>query len=501
MDRRESFEQSIDITPKPINIIEGNVKPVEITNPTIDATETHISAADINDSQISEREVTLDMTAEEYSTYLFEWIKKLVDRPQNTEDLRDYEPLKNLRERLKNSADPKERELSDVLEAKIMNIDNITGLYRREIQNDIIQRHVYNRIAESKNLTEALEKLNKLALIAIDLRSLKAVNDATHDHVYGDYYLRRVANFLRHDLKPELKEIFDFEPDSEKISVSRDGGDEFSFFLINNQIDWRQKISDLEPDKKEKIIKVMTENSLIEEQTTEEDLKEIKLLNVITKLITKKLGEQNHNIIFLSIEEQVEYEQLEDKMKKSQKIESQIKDLVEQINQSNSPTLDAQYRKQIKKLKQEKTVSELNSKEEKRMIELEMIARQAMCDTFEDYTNEFAEENERVQVPLNFDLRSYAAVGGTTGGEIIGKEAEDGDFKKFNEIKHGVIALTKIMGALRTRSDRRYYTDKEQQDRELESSNDEEKLFRAILKDRKNKKLIARLREIQSKNK
>lgn len=388
----------------------------------------------IKKPEVASEIILENITPQEYAIRLIETVEKnLQERPQTIEDLKKYEPLRELMSQLETSLNAKEKELYYILQKKLGDIDDTTGLYRKDVQNGIIKNEIYSRIKEG-NLKETAKNLG---LISLDLRALKAVNDASNNHAVGDAYLKRVAKFIRRDFKPKLKALLG---EDVKMSISRDGGDEFSVLIMTEKINLNQNLIDSDQNERTAALFKNPEISRIMEETGK-----INLMEIITELLSKKMGEQIQNIIFLSKEEQNEYDRLKDK-----------------INENK----------------------ELNDNEQTRLSELEQTATDKMRKTFESHINKGAKEGEYMKVPEDFDLRSYVAAGGATLDEIIGREATEEDFKKFNEIEDGNRALEKLMGAFRDKSDQKAYQEKDRQNEEMLDSPSPSERFRMVLASR-----------------
>ena len=133
--------------------------------------------------------------------------------------------LRNIRisedlERAKREAANEMRELEKELEMRRIDLevaqskaqkDSLTGLYNHGFYDQRLQESM----ARCKRQSEAL------CLLMLDVDKFKLIND-THGHVYGDEYLKRVANSMRHACRVEV----DF--------CCRLGGDEFAIIIFSN---------------------------------------------------------------------------------------------------------------------------------------------------------------------------------------------------------------------------------------------------------------------------
>lgn len=100
-----------------------------------------------------------------------------------------------------------------------LGIDGLTGVQRREIFKNGLNR-VFSMVRnEEKEQREGAEAPSRVSLIFLDLDKFKQVND-THGHLTGDEVLKRVARLLKEALR--ATDI-----------LARYGGDEFIVLLSN----------------------------------------------------------------------------------------------------------------------------------------------------------------------------------------------------------------------------------------------------------------------------
>ena len=118
-----------------------------------------------------------------------------------------------------------------LLERRLGDTDAVTHLERRDKQTDRI-REAIKTIAESEG--DFREKAKHIGFISFDVRGLKMVNDLMKDHHYGDEYLRQVTEITNKHILPVIQKIVGPEA---TVNFARDGGDEFSIFIVNAQVD------------------------------------------------------------------------------------------------------------------------------------------------------------------------------------------------------------------------------------------------------------------------
>jgi diguanylate cyclase (GGDEF)-like protein len=103
---------------------------------------------------------------------------------------------------------------------RVAMVDGLTELPNRRSLDDTF----------SRQLTRTLREQQPVSLLMIDVDHFKALND-THGHMTGDAVLRRVAQILRQQVRPQ-------------DLVARYGGEEFALLLPNTEPDAAVSIAD-----------------------------------------------------------------------------------------------------------------------------------------------------------------------------------------------------------------------------------------------------------------
>jgi diguanylate cyclase (GGDEF)-like protein len=99
-----------------------------------------------------------------------------------------------------------ELELANKQLAKLATTDVLTGLYNRRFFEEFVK-------------TEILKRVNRFALIALDVNRLKYIND-TYGHAAGDEVIKRVAQTLKSSVRISDR-------------IARMGGDEFTILIMD----------------------------------------------------------------------------------------------------------------------------------------------------------------------------------------------------------------------------------------------------------------------------
>lgn len=140
-------------------------------------------------------------------------------------------------------------EVLKLLRKTINGRDETTGLQNRFALSDNIRQTIIE-IIKTKDAATREEKLRHSGLVYIDVRGLKMVNDARHDHSDGDAFIARVAD----ETKVVAQQIFaKVLGEGAVTGIFRDGGDEFSITFENSKYDLeevvtREKITEIFPE-------------------------------------------------------------------------------------------------------------------------------------------------------------------------------------------------------------------------------------------------------------
>ncbi len=332
-------------------------------------------------------------------------------------------------------------ETIDIVKRQMNDIDYVTKAPKREAQNGYLKEEIVRMVQEDKELKNA----NTMGFISFDLRGLKIVNDATNNHKIGDEYLRRVVESTK-DISKTVEEL------GVKTNIARDGGDEFSIALSSENLDLDQNVNTenipdnlkdfIKSDEIQEMIKELSSTKTVQEEeyeAVEVTVENIRLVDVITEYYNRKLAEQKHDCIFLPEDERTEYYKLEQKAKRSATEEARFRGLEEQ-------------------------------------------AKNIMHGYFENHVNTGLKEGEeRTKVPAEYSLNSYVAIGGVTLSEII-ENPSASDFKNVEEgfKGDGITAAERLVGTLRTRSDKKAYRHKARENQKIAQSDDKIEKFRMI---------------------
>lgn len=198
------------------------------------------------------------------------------------------------------------------------------------------------------------------------------------------------------------------------FTISRDGGDEFSVVFTSENIDLNQNLDESNSQLK---------NLLADGQ----DTKNIRIIDAISKYLEQEIGKETHNDLFL---------------------EGKEKDLYDILTKKG------------------------------KTAEAESFARKQMKIKLENFVNQGIEdETLHFKMPDNFDLHSFVAAGGSTLYEIINNPNQD-DYKTYETPKSEMHALNILLGAMRGRSDKESYRQKDLQNQEISRGKDEVSEFR-----------------------
>lgn len=360
--------------------------------------------------------------AREYSLKLLETVEGMTNKPATYDDLRKSKPILAAIKGL-------DKEKSGMLERRLSDEDQTTGIPGRERQNDKLRSEIFERVKGD----DLKKSARTLGMVNFDLRSLKLVNDSVSNHEMGDEYLRRVAQKAK-ELGDEIGKLLGAE-----VSIARDGGDEFSIVFSSENVDLEDQLSDGE-------LKNLIENDVAIGKT--------RVIDAISQYLTQEVGKMVHNDLFFS----------------------------DSVNQEL--------------LEAGKSEEEASDPREHMRIALEKFANTGIFDP-ELYAT----------MPSEFNLNSFIASGGATLHEVI-NNPETADYKKLENPQSDLHALNLLAGAMRARSDKEAYYQKELQNQEITSNKTETNEFRKLLLSRNeftrsiildNVKLERELKNCQSK--
>src|SRR3989338_4445899 len=201
------------------------------------------------------------------------------------------------------------------------------------------------------------------------------------------------------------------------FTISRDGGDEFGAVFSSKDIN-------LEEEATPEIKNLLTNGIKLETGKT------TRVIDIISVYLEQEIGRETHNDLFLDAANRTEYERL-------------------------------------------KTEGKTN--------EAETLAREQMRKKFEGFVNKGIDDPElKFKMPENFDMHSYVAAGGSTLYETLNRPDPD-DYKTYETPLSELHALNILVGAMRAKSDKESYRQKEKQNKEISTIKTEENEFRMCL--------------------
>ncbi len=124
----------------------------------------------------------------------------------------------------------------ELLKKRIDAIDPLTKLPRREKQTELLRERIASIQGHKENYTKFAKRMG---FITFDVRGLKMVNDVMNDHEYGDRYLKAIASYSKEFILPLLEQI----AGGGRVDMSRDSGDEFSFYIESDHQDLDEQMS------------------------------------------------------------------------------------------------------------------------------------------------------------------------------------------------------------------------------------------------------------------
>ena len=377
---------------------------IKLTNPTNMPEATTPTTGSIHEAVetfLEEREKEIK-TAKKYSSELLEIVKTMKQKPATFEELNAAmaETIQELKQ--------KDPEKSGMLERRLNDTDTITGIPKRDSQQDNLRSEIFERVKGENRETTS----KTLGIVSFDLRSLKLLNDAVSDHKVGDEYLRRVAEKAE-EVSKKVAELLGVD-----FTISRDGGDEFSAVFTSENINLEQNLAETNPELKE-----LLENLL----KNKPESGKTRIIDIISQYLEQEIGADTHNDLFLEGDEKKVYDEL---------------------------------------IKNEK------------ITEAKSLASKQMKIKLEKFVNKGIDDPElHFKMPENFDLHSYVAAGGSTLYETLNSPDKD-DYKTYEEPKSELHALSLLAGAMRARSDKESYRQKDLQNKEISENKNEINEFR-----------------------
>lgn len=205
-----------------------------------------------------------------------------------------------------------------------------------------------------------------------------------------------------------------------EVNIARDGGDEFSIVFSSENVDLEDQLSDGE-------LKNLIEHEVAVGKT--------RVIDAISQYLTQEVGKMVHNDLFYS-----------------ETTKTELKDELME-----------------KGMSEEEAEKQASDPREHMRIALEKFANKGMADP-ELYA----------EMPKDFNLNSFIASGGSTLHEVLNTPETD-DYKKLENPQSELHALNLLVGAMRARSDKEAYHQKEVQNREITENKTETNEFRKLL--------------------